>query len=59
MQLTLSSEEARELRDLLDAALSDLRSEIHHTDTSDFREELRNRERLLQRLREQLGARET
>ena len=56
MQLTLSAEEAGELRDVLAAALSDLRSEIHHTDASDYRESLLSRQRLLQRLLEQLGA---
>jgi hypothetical protein len=56
MQLTLSPEETRELRELLDAALWDLRSEIHHTDSSAFRERLQQRERLLLRLQEQLRA---
>jgi hypothetical protein len=56
MQLTLSADEVRELRDLLDVTLADLRSEIHHTDTPEFRERLQLREQLLQRLREQLGA---
>ena len=59
MQLTLSAEEARELRELLTAVLSDLRSEIHHTDTMEFREQLQERERLLQGLRGRLGADET
>lgn len=56
MQLNLSPEEARELRELLAAALSDLRSEIHHTDASEFRDRLLSRQRLLLGLREQLGA---
>jgi len=56
MQLTLSSDEASELRDLLAVALSDLRSEIHHTDSPEFRERLQTRERLLLRLQEQLDA---
>ena len=56
MQLTLSPEEARELRDLLAIALSDLRSEIHHTDSADFRESLLSRQRVLQGLQERLGA---
>ena len=59
MQLTLSADEAGELRDLLAVALSDLRSEIHHTDSPEFRERLQTRERLLLRLQEQLGAAET
>jgi len=56
MQLTLTPEEARELRDLLAAALSDLRSEIHRTDSLEFRDRLVSRQRLLLRLQEQLGA---
>jgi len=56
MQLSLSSDEARELREILDTVVSDLRSEIHHTDSPEFRERLLTRQRLLQRLREQLGA---
>jgi len=55
MQLTLSPEEARELRELLATALSDLRSEIHHTDSPEFRDRLQSRQRLLLRLQEQLG----
>lgn len=59
MQLTLSPDEATELRQLLDAALVDLRSEIHHTDTHDFRQALQRREQRLQQLRQRLGASET
>lgn len=55
MELTLSTEEARELRRLLASALSELRSEIHHTDTASFRERLQERERVLMSLRERLG----
>lgn len=58
MQLSLSADETRELRDLLAAALSDLRSEIHHTDAPEFRAGLLDRQRLLQRLHERLGAAE-
>ena len=56
MELTLSAEEAQELRALVASALSDLRSEIHRTDTPDFRERLLDRQRVLQRLHERLGA---
>ena len=55
MQLILSSDEASELRHLLDSALSDLRSEIFHTDTPGFKERLHERERLLLELRARLG----
>ena len=54
MQLTLSPDEARELRDILTGVISDLRSEIHHTDSPAFKERLMGREHLLRRLSEQL-----
>ena len=56
MQLTLTPEEARELRQLLDDAIAELRSEIRHTDAPEFRQRLHARERLLHRLTERLGA---
>ena len=55
MQLTLSPDEARELKRLLSTALSDLKSEIRHTDSPEFRGRLHERERMLQGLRDQLG----
>ena len=55
MRLTLSPEEARELHDVLTSALSEIRSEIHHTDAPEFRERLQDRERILRRIWEQLG----
>lgn len=54
MHLTLSPEEASELRSLLDVSLTDLRSEIHRTDTPEYRERLQERERRLLQLRERL-----
>jgi hypothetical protein len=56
MQLTLSPEEARELREVLATVLADLHTEIHYTDSAEFREHLLNRQRLLLRLREELSA---
>jgi hypothetical protein len=56
MQLTLSPEEERELRELLAFALSDLRSEIHRTDSPEFRDRLVSRRRVLLRVRDQLSA---
>jgi hypothetical protein len=55
MQLTLSPEEAGELRELVAAAISDLRSEIHHTDAPEYRGSLQRRQRVLQRLLEQFA----
>lgn len=47
MELRLSAEQAAELRSMLSVALTELRSEIHHTDGEEFRERLRDRERRL------------
>ena len=55
MQITLSNEEAGILRETLTIYLADLRREIVHTDSHDFRDELRARERLLERLLAELG----
>ena len=44
MELRLSAEQAVELRALVSAALTELRSEIHHTDRAEFRERLKDRE---------------
>lgn len=58
MQLTLTNEDARELRDLLEAALADLRSEIHHTDSAEYRRGLQERDRILRGVWQQLAERE-
>lgn len=55
MELRLSQQQADELRELLGSALSDLRSEIHHTDDAGFRERLHERERLLMGVQAELG----
>ncbi|HEU4628815.1 MAG TPA: hypothetical protein VFS08_03690 [Gemmatimonadaceae bacterium] len=54
MQLDLTADEARELRDILASVLSDLRVEIGRTDTYDFRERLHEREARLRRVLEAL-----
>lgn len=59
MQLTLTHDAVRELRDLLEGALADLRSEIHHTDSAEYRRGLQDRERILRGLWQQLGATES
>lgn len=56
MNLNLSPEEVRELRDLLSGVLTDLRSEIHHTDSAEYRRGLQARDRVLRGVWEQLGA---
>lgn len=55
MQLNLSADEAGTLRELVSTALSELHTEIHHTDTPEFRERLLWREETLRRLVERLG----
>jgi len=52
--LTLDHAEKTELLGLLDAALGDLRVEVHRTHTPDYREQLLRREKLLQSLIEKL-----
>ena len=54
MELRLSDEQAAELRALVGAALTELRSEIHHTDSAEFRERLHDRERRLLAVQRQL-----
>ena len=56
MQLTLTPDEASELRDVLASTLSDLRTEIAHTDTHEYRDRLHERERRLRRLLDGLDA---
>ena len=53
MQLNLTSDETATLHEMVAGYLADLRMEIAHTDAREFRELLRGREALLERL---LGA---
>lgn len=55
MQLNLTQEEAAELRELLTVALLELRSEIRHTDSGEFRDRLHDRQRVLRQLQERLA----
>lgn len=48
--ITLSDEEARVLADTLTHDLSELRMEISHTDSLDFREGLKSRKAALRRV---------
>jgi len=54
MQLTLEPGEAETLRDALIQYLADLRGEIGKTDDRGVRQELHERERVLQKIVEQL-----
>jgi hypothetical protein len=54
-QITLTQEEAAQLREVLNSYLSDLRMEIADTDSMPFREDLKRQEVLLKKLLQQLG----
>jgi hypothetical protein len=54
MELTLTDDEATELRDLLDGSLGDLSSEIADTDNPSFRLALKQRRVHLQAVRSRL-----
>jgi len=55
MQLNLSSTEATVLREVLASHLAALRVEIGHTDHREFREMLRRRDEVLERIVAQLS----
>lgn len=46
-QLEISTEEMALLRRILDSYVTDLRSEIHHTDNRDFRQTLKHEDEVL------------
>ena len=54
IEIQLSTEEAAVLRDTLTGYLSDLRMEISATDLMDFREKLKDQERVLNTILDQL-----
>lgn len=56
MELILTAAEATELRALVESAIPELRSELHHTSSSDYRRELHARELVLHGLLERLRA---
>jgi hypothetical protein len=55
MQLQLSSDQVELLREVLDRAFRDLRSEVVATDPSDFKHELRDREAMLSGILQMVG----
>jgi hypothetical protein len=55
VQITLTTDEAATLREVLETYVSDLRMEIADTDSMDFRERLKAEEAFLKRLIGQLG----
>lgn len=54
-RLDLTSEEAYVLRETLGAYLSDLRMEMADTDRKDFRDQLRHRKEVLERIADALA----
>jgi hypothetical protein len=52
----LNSEQIQVLKDVLECSLSELHTEIHHTDSRCFREQLRERESLMQDLLQMLAS---
>ncbi|MBN8705540.1 MAG: hypothetical protein LCH54_01770 [Bacteroidetes bacterium] len=52
--LELSTEEADLLKDIFQSYFNDLRMEISHTDSMDFRDYLKSKEALLRRLMHEL-----
>ncbi len=56
VRLELAPDEARRLREVLQAKLRDLSTEINRTEQLDFKRSLRETERLLDRLLQQLGS---
>jgi hypothetical protein len=56
VQLDLTDEEVVALRDLLDAHLGDMSSEIAHTDSPKFRSGLRHLRDVLRTVRTKLGS---
>ena len=53
-QFELTTDEVSLIRELLETGLRELRDEIRHTDSRNFREVLKAREALLQRLNSHL-----
>jgi hypothetical protein len=57
VQLELSPEDAATLRTVLESVVSDLRYEINKTDSHDYREDLKRKQKLLEGVLGQLGER--
>jgi len=54
MQCTLTDDEREVLIDILEAEVKELRREIHDKDTSTYKEDLKNRERVVKHILSQL-----
>lgn len=56
LHLSISFEDAAILREILEASLVDLRRELWHTDSREFRDLLRDRVQTLERMLDELKA---
>ena len=56
IHLNIDSAEEEELRAFLQHCLNFLTLELHHTDTRAFRERLKQKEKVIQNLLDQLGS---
>jgi len=54
LQIQLSTEEVLLLREILESYMGDLRAEVHHTDTFEYREALKHKEATLKKLLQEL-----
>lgn len=52
--IEFTSEELAMLLDMLETCISDLHSEIHHTDSYEYKEQLKTRKNILLKLHHQL-----
>ncbi len=58
IHLDVDDKEKEELKEFLQYCLNFLRVEVHHTDTRAFRERLKQKEKIVQNLLDQLGPEE-
>ena len=56
MDLQITDDERMLLADLVDDAIQNIREEIYHTDTHEIRNQLKQREAVLDGLQQKLGA---
>jgi hypothetical protein len=56
LHISLSMDDALVLREVIESSLVDLRRELWHTDSAEFRELLKRRTAALERLLEELAA---
>jgi hypothetical protein len=54
--VTLNSEQIQVLKDVLECSLTELHTEIHHTDSRCYKETLKEREAMMRSLLEMLAA---